>query len=45
MPPRQVSLDEEGAPEARRGLSEKEQSSVEAAQHPRAPAIYEIVRT
>jgi hypothetical protein len=45
MPPRQVSLDEEGAPEARRGLSDKEQSGVEAAERPRAHVIYEIVQT
>ena len=38
------SLDEDEAPNAERGLSEKEQSEVREAQRPRAPVVYEIIR-
>src|SRR6476646_895013 len=36
--------DEDEAPDAERGLSEKEQSEVREAQRPRAPVVYEIIR-
>jgi formate-nitrite transporter family protein len=38
------SLDEDEAPEAERGLTDKEQSEVREAQRPRAPVVYEIIR-
>ena len=38
------SSDEDEAPDAERGLSEKEQSEVREAQRPRAPVVYEIIR-